>query len=87
MYYELTMWFVYVLICSDNSLYTGITNDLEKRWTTHINGKGAQYTKSHKPVKIAYSEPFEKKGNALKREAEIKKMKRSDKIKLLKLTV
>lgn len=79
------MWYVYILVCLDNSLYTGITNDLEKRWTAHINGKGASYTRSHKPVKIVHSEPFEEKSDALKREAEIKKMKRPDKVKLLGL--
>lgn len=81
------MWFVYVLFCSDSSLYTGITNDLEKRFTAHKNGKGAQYTKSHKPIKIVYSQSFEQKSDALKREAEIKKMRRPDKIKTLGLKI
>ena len=67
------MWFVYVLLCSDSSLYTGVTNNLEKRFIAHKNGKGAQYTKSHKPIKIVYSKSFEQKSDALKKEAEIKK--------------
>lgn len=81
------MWLVYILLCSDNSLYTGITNDLNKRFAAHKNGKGAQYTKSHKPIKIVYSQSFEQKSDALKREVEIKKMRRPDKIKTLGLKI
>lgn len=80
------MWIVYVLLCSDKSLYTGYTDNLEKRFTSHKEGKGAKYTKSHKPIKIVYSEIFEQKNDALKREAEIKKWKRFDKIQRLKIT-
>ncbi|HWA52465.1 MAG TPA: GIY-YIG nuclease family protein [Patescibacteria group bacterium] len=67
------MWFVYILLCQDNSFYTGITNNLSKRFKAHKNGKGAAYTKSHKPVKIIYQEKFPDKSSALKREIEIKK--------------
>ena len=81
------MWIVYVLLCSDKSLYTGCTNNLEKRFESHKKGKGAQYTKSHKPIKVVYSESFEQKNDALKREAEIKKWKRKDKIKRLGLVL
>ena len=79
------MYFVYVLLCADGSLYTGSTNDIEKRFEAHKNGKGAAYTKSHKPVKIIYSQECKTKGEALKREAEIKKLKRSEKIRSLGL--
>lgn len=81
------MYFVYVLLCADGSLYTGSTNDIDKRFEAHKNGKGAAYTKSHKPVKIIYSQNFGTKGEALKREAEIKKWTRSMKIKSLGLVL
>jgi len=81
------MYFVYVLLCADKSLYTGSTNNIEKRFGAHKNGKGAAYTKSHKPVKIIYSQNFQTKGEALKREAEIKKWKRVEKIKNLSLSL
>ena len=61
-------WFAYVLLCENNSLYRGCTNDLEKRFQQHLSGKGARYTRMHKPVRIVYSEEFDTKGEALKRE-------------------
>lgn len=81
------MWFVYILLCSDNSLYTGSTNDLEKRFLNHKNGKGGRYTRSHIPLKIVYSEEFQSKSEALKREIEIKSWRRSKKIKDLRLMI
>ena len=79
------MWFVYILLCKDSSLYTGITNDLEKRFSEHKNGKGGRYTSSHKPVKIIYQEKLPNKSEALKKESWVKNLKRIDKIKKLKL--
>jgi len=79
------MWFIYVLVCEDNSLYTGSTNDLEKRFKSHQNGKGGKYTRSHKPRKVIYTEQFETKSDALKREIEIKSWNRGMKIKNLAL--
>ena len=61
-------WFAYVLLCAGGSLYRGATNDLEKRFEQHKSGKGAKYTRMHKPVKIAYFEEFDTKSEALKRE-------------------
>ena len=81
------MYFVYILLCADGSLYTGSTNDIAKRLEAHKNGKGAAYTKSHKPVKIIYSQECKTKSEALKREAEIKKLKRSEKIRSLGLVL
>jgi putative endonuclease len=69
-------YFVYILLCQDGSFYTGSTNDVEKRFKDHINGKGARYTKSHKPIKVIYKEDFTSKSEALKREAEIKSWSR-----------
>ena len=61
-------WFAYVLLCSNNSLYRGYTNDLEKRFQKHLSGKGARYTRMHKPIRIVYCEEFDTKAEALKRE-------------------
>lgn len=78
------MYWVYILLCSDGSFYTGSTNDVEKRLKAHFAGKGAKYTKSHKPVKLVYQESFDTKSEALKREANIKRMSRLDKEVLVK---
>ena len=77
-------WKLYILRCSDGSLYTGITNDLEKRVIAHNTGKGAKYTRINKPIKIVYSKEFESKSNAMKEEARIKKLSHSEKSKLIK---
>lgn len=79
------MRFVYVLLCADNSFYTGISNNLEKRFLEHQNGKGGKYTRAHKPIKIIYSEKSSNKSGALKREFEIKSWDRGKKIKMLNL--
>jgi putative endonuclease len=80
------MWFVYVIQCVDGSFYTGSTNNLEKRFSEHKNGKGGHYTRSHKVVKIIYSKQLATQSKALKREIEIKKWKRNKKIQVLNLT-
>jgi len=76
------VWFVYILRCSDGTLYTGITKNLKARLETHNTGKGAKYTKARLPVKILYSEEVPSKSNALKRELAIKKMSKTQKEKL-----
>ena len=81
------MWFVYVLHCSNNSLYTGISTDPNKRFLDHKNGTGGKYTRSFPPLKIIYLEKMSTKSTALKREAEIKKWSRAKKIQELRLTV
>jgi putative endonuclease len=81
------MWYVYILLCADGSLYTGSTNDVEKRFKTHLAGKGGAYTRSHKPVKIVYQETLSTKSEALKRELEIKSWTRGKKIVVLSLEV
>jgi putative endonuclease len=78
------MWFTYILLCEDDSYYTGSSNDVEKRFKDHLNGKGARYTKSHKPVKIVYKETFTTKSEALKYEAKLKKLSRVKKEELVK---
>lgn len=76
------MHYVYILKCSDDTLYTGYTNDLEKRIKTHNAKKGAKYTRGRTPVKLLYFEEFEDKSSALKREIAIKKLSREKKLKL-----
>ncbi|MFA6136050.1 MAG: GIY-YIG nuclease family protein [Candidatus Paceibacterota bacterium] len=78
------MFFVYILKCSDKSLYVGCTNDLEKRLKQHNESKqGAHYTKIRRPVTLKYSQKFRTLAQARKREAEIKTWRRSEKIKLI----
>ena len=77
------MYFVYILVCEDDTLYCGYTNDLEARLIAHNSGKGAKYTKSRLPVRMVYHESFETKSDALKREAAIKKMSRNEKLHLI----
>ncbi len=73
------MNYTYILKCSDNTYYTGWTNDLEKRVKAHNLGKGAKYTKPRLPVVVAYYETFETKEEAMRREYEIKKLSRKQK--------
>ena len=77
------MWYVYLARCSDNSLYCGITNNLEKREKTHNSGKGSKYTRARLPVKFVWWEIHESKGSALSRECQIKKKKKKEKEALL----
>ena len=72
-----------MLKCSDGTLYTGWTNDLEKRVEAHNSGKGAKYTKARRPVELAYYEEFETKEQALKREYAIKQLGRKEKQELI----
>ena len=77
-------YFVYILECSDKSLYTGITTNIEKRLEEHNNSpKGAKYTKARRPVKLVYSEASEDRSSASKREYAIKKLTRVKKLKLI----
>ncbi|RXM73930.1 GIY-YIG nuclease family protein [Clostridium tetani] len=77
------MCYVYILQCNDNTLYTGWTNNLEKRIDTHSKGKASKYTRCRLPVKLVYYEKYEDKISAQKREYEIKQFKRCDKLKLI----
>lgn len=72
-------WYVYMLRCCDNSLYTGYTNDVKRRERVHNTGKGAKYTKSRLPVKLVYFELCEDKSQALKREWAIKHLSKAQK--------
>ncbi|MFA6354352.1 MAG: GIY-YIG nuclease family protein [Candidatus Paceibacterota bacterium] len=77
------MYFVYILKCSDNSLYTGITNNLERRFKQHKNKKGGAYTRVHPVVKIVHTEKFPNRSDAQKREFEIKSWHRNKKLDLI----
>ncbi len=76
-------WIVYILECTDGSLYTGITNDLDRRMNAHATGKGAKYTKRRGPFTVRYTESLDSKGAALQREAAIKSLDRAAKVALI----
>lgn len=76
-------WIVYILKCCDDSYYTGITNDLEKRILDHEKGLGAKYTRGRGPFEVIYREPHEDRSEASKREFFIKKLSRSQKETLI----
>ena len=76
--------YVYVLRCGDGSLYTGWTNDLEQRLAAHQSGKGAKYTRGRLPIEMVYFEEMPDKSAALKRENELKKLKKAEKELLIK---
>lgn len=76
-------WTVYILKCNDQSYYTGITNNLEKRISDHENGKGAKYTRGRGPFKLVFKEIFPNRSEASKREFFIKALNRSEKENLI----
>ena len=83
---ENDIWQVYMVLCNDGTLYTGITNDLEKRIEAHNSGKdGARYTRSRRPVKLVYSEEAGSKSTAAKLEYKIKKMTRAKKMEMIEM--
>ena len=71
------------MLTVDNTLYCGIARDVEKRFMEHISGKGAKYTRSHKPLKIVYTKEFENKSEALREEIRIKKLSKKEKQRLI----
>ena len=73
------MHYIYIVQCCDGTLYTGYTNNLEKRIKAHNESKGAKYTRGRNPVELMYFEEFESKNDALKREVQIKKLPRPKK--------
>lgn len=75
-------WIVYILRCNDDTLYTGITNDLQARVLMHNTGKGAKYTRGRGPVTLVYQEKCESHSHALRREYEIKQMSQREKLSL-----
>ena len=76
-------WTVYILRCGDGTLYTGCTNDLPRRLEAHRRGRGAKYTRGRGPLKLVYQEEVSDKPAALRREIEIKRLKRAEKERLI----
>ena len=77
------MWYVYIVECNDGSLYTGITNDINKRIKKHNSGKGAKYTKTRLPVKLKIKFEANDRSEASKLEYKIKQLSRQEKLKLI----
>lgn len=77
-----SLYFVYMLECKDGSIYTGITTDIDRRFSEHLRGVGSIFTKSRKAKKIIYTEKLKGRSAALKREVAIKKLKRNEKLSL-----
>ena len=79
------MWYLYILKCKDNTFYTGVTTDLERRIKEHNSSKlGAKYTRARRPVKLVYSKRKKNKSYAQKEEAKIKNLSRAKKIEIIK---
>ncbi len=76
-------WVLYILECGDGTLYTGITDDLERRLKAHAVGKGAKYTRGRGPLTLRYQESCEDHGAALRREIAVKRMTRAQKLALI----
>lgn len=78
-----SIWYLYILRCGDGTLYTGITNDVEKRLKAHRAGKGAKYTRSRGPLELVYREECGTHSDALRREWAVKQLTREQKEKLI----
>ena len=79
-----SIWHLYILRCADDTLYTGITTDVEKRLEQHRSGKGAKYTRARRPVRLVYFEEFASKEEAMRREWRLKQMSRARKEQLIR---
>jgi putative endonuclease len=78
------VWFVYILKCADNSLYTGVTKSLDRRCRQHDAGTASRYTRGRRPTRLVYHEPQPSRSLALKREVAIKSLSRRDKLALIR---
>ena len=76
-------WYVYILRCGDGTLYTGITDDIPRRLAAHRSGKGAKYTRGRGPLELVYQEQVPDKSAALRREIQIKRLRRAEKERLI----
>ena len=79
-------WFVYIIFCSDDTLYTGITTDIERRFQQHLSQKGAKYFRGRSPLKVIYQENEHTRSSASIREAEIKALSRKEKLLLVNIS-
>jgi putative endonuclease len=78
------MYYLYLLLCADKSIYTGVTNNIKRRFSEHKNKRGGHYTSSHDALKIVYKEEFATQKEALARERQIKRLPRQKKLDLIK---
>ena len=78
-------YYTYILLIENNSLYCGYTDNVQKRFNAHLEGKGAKYTRAHKPIKIVYVKEFDTKSEAMKEEYRIKHLSRKEKLSLINL--
>jgi len=76
-------WFVYIILCTDNTFYTGITIDVPRRFNQHAAGQGAKYFRGRKPKELVYIEPGHNRSSATKREIDLKKMSREEKMRII----
>lgn len=76
-------YYTYIILTENNTLYCGYTDNVEKRFQAHLEGKGAKYTRANKPVKVVYEKEFESKSEAMKEEARIKKLTHKEKLDIL----
>ncbi len=77
------IWYLYILRCGDGTLYTGITDDVQRRFLAHSSGKGAKYTRGRGPLELMYEETCGSYSDALRREHQVKKMSRAEKLQLI----
>jgi len=76
-------YYVYVIECVDGTFYTGYTKDLDARLRLHMNGKGARYTRMHKPLKLVYAEELDSRLDAVRKERKLKKLRHHQKLELI----
>ncbi len=76
-------YFVYIILCGDGTFYTGYTKNMEQRARLHADGQGARYTRSHPPTRVAYTETFKSRSEAMRRESAVKKMSHQEKQRLI----
>ena len=81
--YDMADWCVYIIQCTNDSLYTGITNNLERRFLQHQNRRGAKFFRGHEPKKVVYRESGHTRSSASRREAEIQRQSRMEKLRLI----
>ena len=76
-------YYTYIILTEKNTFYCGYTDDVQKRFQAHLEGKGAKYTRANKPVKLVYQKEFDTKSDAMKEEARIKKLTHKEKLDIL----
>lgn len=76
-------YYTYIILTEKNTFYCGYTDDVQKRFQAHLEGRGAKYTRANKPVKLVYQKEFDTKSDAMKEEARIKKLTHLEKLKLI----